>query len=476
MSKYNLLIVDDEEELAEGLRNILYLELRETEIFTAASAVQSLKIAGENRIDMVLTDIRMPVMDGMELLVQLLEIDEATTVVMMTAHGTIELAVESLKLGAYDFICKPFDYQAVLKIVHNGLERSRLMRENQRLRQQISELSMDTEFIGQSLPMKSLLKNLQTVAHTDYTVLVRGENGTGKELSARTIHKLSKRKNGPFIVANCPAIPEQLLESELFGHKRGAFTGAEKDKSGLFEEAHGGTICLDEIGDIPISIQTKLLRVLQEGEIRPLGDTQTKKVDARVIAMTNQNLEGKIQDKSFRQDLFYRLNVVTIRNPSLEKIKDDIPLLTSFFIKKTCQELEVPEKRFSQEALREMMHKSWPGNVRELQNVIRRSVLFSNEEIISKPYFMEVEDQGQNTLSRNIAGMYDKAEMMKYMDIKEKILHDFSNRYISDLLKSTSGNVTQAAKISGLSRAALQKIINKFSIDTNAFRAQKPSR
>jgi DNA-binding NtrC family response regulator len=215
---------------------------------------------------------------------------------------------------------------------------------------------------------------------------------------------------------------------------------------------------------------------LQEGEIRPLGDTQTKKVDARVIAMTNQNLEGKIQDKSFRQDLFYRLNVVTIRNPSLEKIKDDIPLLTSFFIKKTCQELEVPEKRFSQEALREMMHKSWPGNVRELQNVIRRSVLFSNEEIISKPYFMEVEDQGQNTLSRNIAGMYDKAEMMKYMDIKEKILHDFSNRYISDLLKSTSGNVTQAAKISGLSRAALQKIINKFSIDTNAFRAQKPSR
>ena len=312
--------------------------------------------------------------------------------------------------------------------------------------------------------MQQLYHAIRTTARTDYTVLIRGESGTGKELTARAIHSLSKRRNRPLLMVNCPAIPEHLLESELFGHTRGAFTGADRDQKGLFVEADKSTLCLDEIGDVPVAVQTKLLRVLQEHEVKPVGSTRTRSVDVRIIASTNRDLEKKIRERSFREDLFYRLNVVTLHTPSLAEIREDIPLLVDHFTRKVCSELELPEKQFSLEAVEELVDREWPGNVRELQNVIRGAVLFCPHEIIDARYLRRPEQE------RRVRGRHSPREVEQYKVAKDKTINTFTVKYVTELLEKTGGNVSRAAEMSGLTRAALQKIMRRHNIVAQQYR------
>ncbi|RJR36821.1 MAG: sigma-54-dependent Fis family transcriptional regulator [Desulfobacteraceae bacterium] len=458
-----LLIVDDEADMLEGLKRLLQFQLKGMIILTAANAQEALRMTRQAPADLVLLDIRMPDIGGLELLEVLLKEDPWLTIIMMTAFGSIELAVEAMKKGAYDFITKPFDKESLLRTLEKGLERNRLIRENLNLRKRVSD---DTGFhglVGQSQPLRRLFDSIQAIARTDYTVLIRGESGTGKELIARALHALGKRKNGPFITVNCPAIPEHLLESELFGYRKGAFTGAERDHVGLFEEANGGTLFLDEVGDIPVSVQTKLLRAIQEQEIKPLGAAGARKVDVRTIAATNQNLEEKIKGKSFREDLYYRLNVVSVHAPSLRTISKDIPQLASHFARIASLEMGISPRRFTPEALEILMRRDWPGNVRELQNVVRRTVVFSAGSVIRSHDILALEDQpfadpgGEPELENS-----DLVET--YKQAKDRLVNQFTHNYIKNLLARTGGNITRAAELSGLGRASLWKIMNRLGI------------
>jgi DNA-binding NtrC family response regulator len=458
-----LLIVDDEEDMLKGLKRTLALDFKGMDILTAARAPEALHLVQKESVDLVLTDIRMPDMDGLELLQRLLKIDPRLTVIMMTAYGSIELAVEAMKRGAYDFVTKPFDKEVLLRTLHKALERNSLIRENLSLQRQVGERAALKNLVGQSPPMRRLLDTIHALARTNYTVLIRGESGTGKELVAHAIHELSPRRGRPLVTVNCPAIPEHLLESELFGHKKGAFTGADADHRGLFDEADGGSLLLDEIGDVPVSIQTKLLRALQEQEIKPLGAARPHRVDVRIMASTNQDLEQKIRDRLFREDLFYRLNVVTIRTPMLQEIREDIPLLVSHFTQAACREMDVPLKKFSAAALEVMMARPWPGNIRELQNFVRRAVVFSPESIILPEHLNFSEEISWPPETAPAEGQVVGEEIEPYKAAKERLVNGFTSRYVADLLKKTQGNITRAAELSGLSRVALQKIMRRLS-------------
>ncbi|HFQ79879.1 MAG TPA: sigma-54-dependent Fis family transcriptional regulator [Desulfobacterales bacterium] len=464
-----IIIVDDQYELVDGLRVMLQEELPEVEIETFTSSLAALERARKEQVDLVLTDMRMPAMDGFQFLDELKKLDYALGVVVMTAYGGIETAVQAVKRGAYDFICKPFEFHNLLQSLNNGLENTRLIRKNIKLRRRRSDRTAFADFVGETAPMQRFYDNIRAVARANYTVLIRGESGTGKELTARAIHQESGRRDANLVMVNCPAIPEQLLESQLFGHKKGAFTGADRDYKGLFVEAGGGTICLDEIGDIPLSVQVKLLRVLQDGEIRPLGANKTIKLDVRVLASTNQNLEKKIEQGLFREDLFYRLNVVTIYPPRLSDIRDDIPHLMEHFAKMTCAEQGVDMKIFRPEFIEEMMKRSWPGNVRQLQNMIRRAVIFSPgdeiglESIKSNNDFPDIPESGDEIMADLPGGV-------TYKEAKAKIIKKFSCSYMDNLLRRTDGNVSKAAGVSGLSRAAFQKIMNRYKISPAQFR------
>ncbi len=467
MSRERILIVDDEEDMLEGLRRLFGQLLPEIEVATASRARQALRLLRQVPADTVLLDIRMPEVDGLELLEALRKEDPFSTVIMMTAYGSIEIAVEAMRLGAYDFITKPFAKEPLLRAVRKGLEHNRLIRENRQLRLQVADSHGFSGLVGQSPPMRRLFAKIQAIAPTDYPVIIRGESGTGKELVARAIHALSRRHQRPLVAVSCPAIPEHLLESEFFGHRRGAFTGADRDRVGLFEEAHGGSLFLDEIGDIPVALQTKLLRALQEREIKPLGGTKTLKVDARILSSTNQDIEAKIQDRSFREDLYYRLNVVTIRTPALEEIKEDMPLLVNHFSRLACAELDLAPKRFTTGALEELMRRSWPGNVRELQNLVRRVVMFSPESMIQAAELRTLEGVEGNPAP---FGAAPGEEIEPYHQGKERLVQQFTFAYVSHLLAETGGNVSRSAALSGLGRASLQKIMRRLGIKSDEFR------
>ncbi|MHB1014585.1 MAG: sigma-54-dependent transcriptional regulator [Desulfurivibrionaceae bacterium] len=473
MSFERLLIVDDEEDMLTGLQRTIERNIPGLEVVTSTRASEALRLMAEQSFDLALLDVMMPEMNGIALLEKLRDLDSELSVVMMTAFASIDLAVDAIKKGAYDFITKPFDRDTILRVIHKGLERNRLVRENVTLKEQVCQKKAFASFIGQSPAMIQFCERLKTVALSDYTVLIRGESGTGKELAAQAVHNLSRRRNRPLIMVNCPAIPEQLLESELFGHKRGAFTGAERDYPGLFVEADGGSLCLDEIGDIPVSVQTKLLRVLQEQEIRPLGDTKTRRINVRIIAITNQNLEEKIIDRSFREDLFYRLNVVTLTPPRLFQMRGDIPLLVDHFCRQVCCELGIGGKHFSPEAIAALMGRVWPGNVRELQNMVRQAVLFSTDSVIS-PRDLQPLVSSENRLPDGAASwlsaLTENERVVGYKEAKEELLQKFMSQYVMRLLQDTRGNVSRAAEISGLTRAALQKIMRRTAIQANSFR------
>ena len=462
LMKDHVLIVEDEIDLLNGLKRMIAMGI-DCDVFTAVHAYEALEIMRCHPIDLVLSDIRMPDMDGLALLSAIREIDPAITVVIMTAFGSIEMAVQAIKDGAYDFIRKPLDEKKLLHLLRKGLERNRLVRENKRLLEIVHEQAPFQNMIGQSEAMQSVFRTIQTIAHTDITVLLLGESGAGKELAARAIHDLSNRRNRKLVTVNCPTLPENILESELFGYCKGAFTNAVTDKIGLFEAADKGTVFLDEIGDISPLLQTKLLRFIQEKEFKPLGDAKTRKVDVRIIASTNQDLGKKIERGTFREDLYYRLKVATIAMPPLRERCEDIPLLAKYFLSRAAIELGVEKKCITIEAMNLLLSQKWKGNVRELENMIRSlTVMVPNRSIdVADLNYRETQgltDYGQPDLTQ------------PYKPLKEKIIQGFTTAYVNALLTKTHGNVAMAARASGIKRQSLQKIIKKYRLCPEKFR------
>ena len=468
MARQLVLIIDDELQMIQGLKRILEYELDDVDIHVCGDSEQVLRQLLEHQYDLVLLDVCMPGIGGMELLPKIKNLTPDITVIMMTAFGNVDLAVQSIKQGASDFVCKPFEIPDLVAVLKRNLKRQKL-RSDQDNRVESPLAAGLNAIVGQSKPVQDLLSLISSVAKTDYSVLVRGESGTGKELVARAIHQLSPRGDKRFVTVNCPAIPEHLLESELFGYKKGAFTGATQDKKGLFQEANGSTLLLDEVADIPISVQTKLLRVLQEQEIRPLGSNKDLPVDVRILSSTNQDLEYKLHTKAFREDLFFRLNVVTIKTPRLEEIPEDIPLLVDFFTRQVCSELNISPKPFSAQAIAALQQRSWPGNIRELQNVVRRTLVFSSNDEVTEADIALIDNQGHDFQSEE-EGTAEGDGLEPYSQAKERVLQSFTTEYIHALLQKTRGNVSQAAKLAGLSRVALQKILRRTAVDPRNYR------
>lgn len=468
-SRKLVMIVDDEPDMLSMLRLVIEKKCG-CDVISAPSGLVALEQLRGCRPEVILTDIKMPDLDGLELLQKIRQRDKTISVIIMTGYGTIDMAVQALKDGAYDFLQKPFDKDHIVRVIRNGLERTALLRANYQLREKLSSLARPEGFIGESSALRERLDLLARVADTDATVLIRGESGTGKELAARALHKLSNRRKRKMITVNCPALPEQVLESELFGYSKGAFTGAAQDKRGLFLEADGSTILLDEIADIPVSVQTKLLRVLQEKEIQPLGQNKTIKIDVRVVASTNQDLEAKIRAGEFRQDLFYRLNVVTAVMPSLSEMKEDIPLLTHHFLTEFKRQYHREGLVLSAELLQHLHMREWPGNVRELQNKIKRLVLLAEGDRVE---LVADNSPGQDG---DIRGT-DNFEMLfnsDYNEAKAEVIKRFSLSYLHHLLTRHGGNVTNAAADCGLERQALQRIMRRYGVISADFKATRP--
>ncbi|SDP14939.1 sigma-54-dependent transcriptional regulator [Desulforhopalus singaporensis] len=466
-----VMIVDDEPDMLSMLRLVIDKKC-DCDVVTAPSGSAALKLLNDCRPEVIVSDIKMPDLDGLELLTRVREIDSTISVVIMTGYGTVPMAVQALKDGAYDFVQKPFDKDHIVRVVRNGVERTALVRTNIELQDRLSSLDTPEGFIGQSPPLKRVQELLSRVADTDATVLIRGESGTGKEVAARALHNMSGRKRRRMITVNCPALPENVLESELFGYSKGAFTGATHEKKGLFLEADGSTILLDEIADIPVSVQTKLLRVLQEKEIQPLGQNKTIKVDVRVVASTNQDLEAKIRAGEFREDLFYRLNVVTIVMPNLVEIREDIPLLIHHFLSLYKNRYNREELKVSSEVLQQLSQRKWQGNVRELKNSIQRLVLLASGDILQPVELEELLEQGKRGTPRlpSSPGSFSDLLHTPYNDAKAEILKRFSLRYLNNVLSLYNGNVTNAAGHCGLERQALQRLMRRYGVISADFK------
>ncbi|HOO18913.1 MAG TPA: sigma-54 dependent transcriptional regulator [Paludibacteraceae bacterium] len=371
-----ILVIDDERSIRNTLKDIL--EFEKHKVSLAENGKQGLEIAQNEAFDLIFSDIKMPEIDGIELLTLLKEREIEVPIVMISGHGTIDTAVECIKKGAFDFIEKPIDLNRLLITVRNALERKELITESKTLKKNTEK---KYQIIGQSPAIEKVRKLIDRVASTDARVLITGDNGTGKELVARQLHQKSNRANAPFIEVNCAAIPSELIESELFGHEKGAFTSALKQRIGKFEQADEGTIFLDEIGDMSLSAQTKVLRILQENEFTRVGGDKIIKVNVRVIAATNKNLINEIEKGNFREDLFHRLNVIPIHVPSLEERKEDIPLLITHFSELICSEQGRQVKEFEPEAISLLQQRNWPGNVRELRNIVERLIILGGSKI-----------------------------------------------------------------------------------------------
>lgn len=370
-----VLIIDDEKSIRATLKDIL--EYEQFEVEEAEDGVFALEMLKDNNYDVILCDIKMPRMDGIEVLEKIQESTD-TPVVMISGHGTLETAVEALKKGAYDYIAKPLDLNRLLVTMRNALDRKLLVTETKALKRKVSKTY---DMIGESRAIEDVKKMLERVAPSDARVLITGENGTGKELVARWIHELSNRKNGPFVEVNCAAIPSELIESELFGHEKGSFTSAIKQRKGSFEQAIGGTIFLDEIGDMSLPAQAKVLRALQESKIMRVGGEKEISVDVRVVAATNKNLQEEIQKGNFREDLYHRLSVIVIQVPALNERREDIPLLVEHFINEICSQQGIPNLEVLPDALGELQVINWTGNIRELRNVVERLVILCDKQI-----------------------------------------------------------------------------------------------
>ncbi len=446
-----VLLIDDDKNLC---RVIGYqLEKNGFQVVSANSGTGGLKLFKPGDFDIVITDIQMPDLTGIEVLRQVRKLDRQVAIIIITAHGSIDNAVEACRLGADDYLTKPFGQEQLLFVIEKAVRFRELQAENTHLRQELVGKHRFDNLIAKSGSMESVLTMAGQVAGSDATVLILGESGTGKELIARAIHYNSPRKDKPLITVNCPSIPDNLLESELFGHIRGAFTGAIKDRKGKFELAEGGSIFLDEIGDLREEVQAKLLRVLQEHEVERLGDSKTLKVDVRVIAATNKNLEELVRQGKFREDLFYRLSVVPIQIPPLRDRKEDIPYLIDFFMKRYAREQQFVVEP---EVIERLQQHDWPGNVRELENVIERAVVLSTDQritIASLP----------SQLQRRTAARPDSAE--NFFQTEDMSLEEIEKKIILQTLERTGGNRSQAAKILKVPRHVLLYRLKKFGME-----------
>ncbi len=445
-----ILIVDDDDGLRESLELVLAAE--GYEVSGAADAERALAHIENHPVDVILCDVRMPGMDGLELLPQLARRLPDSTIIMMSAFGTDDLAIEALKLGAYDYLAKPFQPSEVLLAIRKAREREKLRRSNQLLRRDVQRAVGDRPIVAASPPMIELLELLERAAAFKATVLVTGESGTGKEVLARAIHAQSPRRDEAFVAVNCGAIPEQLLESELFGHAKGAFTGADRAREGLFAAADGGTFFLDEIGELTLTLQVKLLRVLQEEEIRPVGESKPRRIDVRVIAATARDLEVEVAAGRFREDLFYRLNVVCLKVPPLRERPKDIPLLADHFLEHFRNHLGKPIRGIADDALEKLLAYRWPGNIRELENVIERAVILTDSERVT------LHDLPENISSPETSSI--GSEDFSLRRARRALEADLIGR----ALRATGGNRTHAAKLLRISHRALLYKIKEYGV------------
>jgi two-component system response regulator GlrR len=447
-----ILIVDDDVSVLKVLQ--MRLESEKYAVAAASETREAKKRLEEETFDIALFDLRLAEGSGIDLMKSLRDIDPDLPVIILTAYGTIESAVEAMKEGAYSYLTKPFDYRELLVQIRNGIEKSRLSREVKRLRNMVWADFEGQSIIGHSDAMKRVFDAVALAAETDSNVFFSGESGTGKGMVARALHQLSRRKDQPFVPINCAAIPATLMESELFGFEKGAFTGAIASKKGLFVQADKGIIFLDEISEIPLPMQGKLLKAIEEKEFYPLGSHRTVKVDVRVVSASNREIEKEVEKGNFRSDLFYRVHVVPIKVPPLRERKEDIPILMDHFLTKMSDKLKKPAKSLSPAALQKLMLYSWPGNVRELENMIECAVVMSTENVISEDLII-------------VPGQKDDKGAFK--PLKES-KQDFERDYLVQLMKISRGNVSRASKLAGKYRADLYELLEKYHINPLDFR------
>ncbi len=446
---YRVLLVDDEADLLSLWK--LRLESNGYQVETALSGEEALAKFPLVNPHVVLTDLRMPGIDGLALFEAIREKNKAVPVIIITAHGSIPEAVDATRHGVFSFLTKPIDGKELIKETEKALRLSSVASDGG-----TSEEEWRSDIVAKSAAMEELLSRTKLVAETDSTVLIRGESGTGKELLAIAIHKASKRREGPFIPVNCTAIPESLLESELFGHAKGSFTGASRSYAGLFQSADGGTLFLDEIGDMPLQLQVKLLRVLQERQVRPVGSAKPVSVDVRIISATHRNLEDAIAERQFREDLFYRLNVVGLVLPPLHERKGDIPLLAEYFVDMLSNGEEKALKKFTPEAMQILVDAAWPGNVRQLYNVVEHAVALSTGSLISEDLLHDAIKQ-------------DRKKILPLAEARRQ----FEQQYLIQLLQTTRGNVSQAARIAHRNRTDFYKLLNRHHIVPSLFKEKQ---
>jgi DNA-binding NtrC family response regulator len=451
-----ILIVEDKESMARMLMETLESEGYKT--INATGGKEGIRLIGEGISDLVLTDLKLPEKDGLEVLRASKEENPLRPVIIMTAYGSVNTAVEAMKHGAHDFITKPFDMDHLLMLLKRALENQRILTENMLLREELSSRLVLPNIMGKSEKMVAVADKIQKVAPAKTTILLLGESGTGKELFSRAIHNLSGRKEYPFVPINCSAIPGELLESELFGYEKGAFSGAESRKLGKFELAHKGTLFLDEVGEMEIGLQSKLLRFLQEGEIERVGGTRTIRLDVRIVAASNRDLEKAVSDGTFREDLFYRLNVFPITIPPLRERKDDIALLVEYFIMKYSAELNSRVKDVSEEALRRLQEYNWKGNVRELENTIERAIILCDTLTIC-PDHISLSSLNSNRLLDDMK-MHGTLE-----EVSKNALRIVEGERIKKALEDSSGNKTKAAEQLGVSYKTLLNKIKEYGIE-----------
>jgi DNA-binding NtrC family response regulator len=455
-----ILVVDDEPDMVETVARILTHLGHES--VTATEGGAALELLERERPDLVLTDLRMPGMDGLALLKEVKRIDPEAPVVLFTAHATIQTAVEAIKAGAFDYITKPFTADQLQVVIERALTQRRLQEENRRLKEQLQESYRFENIIGRSLPMLQVFEVVRKVARSEANILIVGESGTGKELVARSIHVNSARAAKPFIPVDCASLPENLLESELFGHEKGAFTGAHMTRPGLFEYGNGGTVFLDEVGDLGGNLQAKLLRVLQERQIRRVGSNKFISVDVRVISATNRDLAEAVKRAEFREDLFYRLNVISIPLPPLRERKGDIPLIAHHYFQKYLASSGKKITGISPETLALLEAHSWPGNVRELQNVVERAVVLAEKEILLP------EDLPEHIRAREAGALRPESRAdLPMKRAKDEWNRAFEKEYLLSLLKRHQGNISQAARAAGVDRKTIHRLLKKHDLDAS---------
>ncbi|HUV49965.1 MAG TPA: sigma-54 dependent transcriptional regulator [Anaerolineae bacterium] len=459
-----ILIVDDEKDMLVLLKRIL-TEKTNHIVETEYDPLKVIELLKKHQFDIIITDLKMPKMDGIAILDMARNIQPSAIVVIMTAYATIETAVEATRKGAFDYISKPFRKERILITIDKAMEWQKLAQENITLRNSLKQIKEFPPIIGASPSLLSITKTIVQVAESTATILITGESGTGKELAAKAIHYHSNRKDKPFITVNCTAMPEQIIESELFGHVKGSFTGAWKDKRGIVEEADQGTLFLDEIGDLNMAMQAKLLRLLQEGEYKPVGGLTTKQADIRFVVATNQDLKKLIEAKQFREDLYYRLNVINLHMPPLRDRKEDIPTLAYHFLKKFNSLNDNKISTIAPEAMSALMSKTWPGNIRELGNCIERGALLCQSDII------KISDILPQEPVVHTSPVFDhNIYTLPFKDAKEIVIKAFHNRYIYWILQQNKGNISKAAEQADLQRQYLHRLIKEENINAEIFK------